>query len=294
MFRNPIVGAGDTLIRNAIQSADYAAGVSGWRISRDGDAEFNDVLVRGEVEARNGNAFIRLDPSAPQLAWNPDDTAYIDGFLNFIDIAGNGVETVITGGRQAGQGAPSLHWLSNALANGTFQIQASETEIDGNVTVNGNVVVNGIGYRSTKVATADQGVTNTITLDDSNDLVHDVLSGATYIVSTTIFYTSPLGNDFDYAWSGPGGSSGKRGVLTADTSSAAGNVIVVNSRASGAFSTRFSCGGSGLTFRQVREEMCFTAGANGQLTFQFAERVAGVGTTALLLANSFSTIERVG
>lgn len=47
-FSDPIVG-GNTLIRNAIQSVNYTAGVSGWTINRDGSAEFNDVTVRGDL-----------------------------------------------------------------------------------------------------------------------------------------------------------------------------------------------------------------------------------------------------
>lgn len=45
-FSNPIV-AGEELIRSAIKSENYAAGTAGWRIAREGDAEFNDVEVRG-------------------------------------------------------------------------------------------------------------------------------------------------------------------------------------------------------------------------------------------------------
>jgi hypothetical protein len=45
-YRNPIV-AGTQLVRAAIQSQDYAAGVSGWIVGRDGSAEFNNVTIRG-------------------------------------------------------------------------------------------------------------------------------------------------------------------------------------------------------------------------------------------------------
>jgi hypothetical protein len=47
-FRDPIVG-GNTLIRDAIKSPNYVAGVSGWSINRDGTAEFNSVTVRGDL-----------------------------------------------------------------------------------------------------------------------------------------------------------------------------------------------------------------------------------------------------
>lgn len=46
-FTNPIIGAGNQLIRQEITSENYVAGVSGWRIARNGDAEFNDIVARG-------------------------------------------------------------------------------------------------------------------------------------------------------------------------------------------------------------------------------------------------------
>lgn len=63
-FRNPLITSADipdgsiTSIKLAsdLQSADYIAGTSGWRISRlDGDAEFNDVIVRGTLIAGAGS-----------------------------------------------------------------------------------------------------------------------------------------------------------------------------------------------------------------------------------------------
>jgi hypothetical protein len=49
-FGNPIL-AGNTLNRTSMQSEDFVAGVSGWAIYRDGSAEFNDVVVRGDLFA---------------------------------------------------------------------------------------------------------------------------------------------------------------------------------------------------------------------------------------------------
>lgn len=61
-FSDPIV-AGTTLIRRAIQSVDYVAGVSGWIIERNGDAEFNDAVFRGTIEA---STMISDDPVADE------------------------------------------------------------------------------------------------------------------------------------------------------------------------------------------------------------------------------------
>lgn len=74
-FSNPIIGGSSTLIREAIKSPDYVAGVSGWTINKDGTAEFNDVSVRGSlrvtapangsyilIDASDTEAFIELQP----------------------------------------------------------------------------------------------------------------------------------------------------------------------------------------------------------------------------------------
>ena len=50
-FNNPIVGALGTLIRNAIRSLNYVAGVSGWTINQDGTSEFSQVTIRGDFES---------------------------------------------------------------------------------------------------------------------------------------------------------------------------------------------------------------------------------------------------
>lgn len=49
-FNNDIAGGNGTLVRNWIQSVNFVAGVSGWRISKDGNAEFNNGTFRGSIE----------------------------------------------------------------------------------------------------------------------------------------------------------------------------------------------------------------------------------------------------
>lgn len=51
-FNNPIL-AGEELIRSAIRSEDFVTEVSGWRISRDGTAEFNTLSIRDTITASN-------------------------------------------------------------------------------------------------------------------------------------------------------------------------------------------------------------------------------------------------
>ncbi|TLV21671.1 DUF1983 domain-containing protein [Klebsiella indica] len=41
-------------IGNVIQSNDFASGSKGWQVNKNGKAEFNDVTVRGKIEATSG------------------------------------------------------------------------------------------------------------------------------------------------------------------------------------------------------------------------------------------------
>lgn len=49
-FRNSIL-ANEELLREAIRSRNWVGGLSGWRIARNGDAEFTNLLTRGTVTA---------------------------------------------------------------------------------------------------------------------------------------------------------------------------------------------------------------------------------------------------
>lgn len=48
-FKEVIV-AGVNLVREAIQSPNFITGLSGWRIARNGDAEFNNLAARGSIQ----------------------------------------------------------------------------------------------------------------------------------------------------------------------------------------------------------------------------------------------------
>lgn len=76
-FRDSVV-RGVTLIREAIQSANFVTGVSGWTINRDGTVEFASAIVRGLIEVIGANgAKIRIDPQTYPIIqfFSPDGTA---------------------------------------------------------------------------------------------------------------------------------------------------------------------------------------------------------------------------
>lgn len=105
-FGNPIIGE-EELIRSAIKSRDYEAGVSGWRIAQDGAAEFNDLVVRGEVHIVNGDDSIDFVNSPhPLIEFNTSDPNEIDNAeLGFTAI---GAESIWFKGPNFGAGADYL------------------------------------------------------------------------------------------------------------------------------------------------------------------------------------------
>lgn len=124
-FQDPIVG-GTVLRIPAIQSPNYEAGVSGWAIFISGDAEFNNVTIRGEFEGTDfiidsdGIFFYSGTPAAGNLAISIASTAGTDGFGNVypeglqFSMAGRSIVMGLTGGQ------PLLYFVSTApnITNG--------------------------------------------------------------------------------------------------------------------------------------------------------------------------------
>ncbi len=55
---NPIAAGDGSLIYPALKSPNYIPGLTGWRIDREGNVEFNDAVIRGTVVAGNGNVIL--------------------------------------------------------------------------------------------------------------------------------------------------------------------------------------------------------------------------------------------
>jgi hypothetical protein len=74
--RDTPVVAGTVLIRTAIQSPNYVAGVSGWTINADGSVEFANITARGTfIVDGTGNSFVRIAASGgvPQITFRPSN-----------------------------------------------------------------------------------------------------------------------------------------------------------------------------------------------------------------------------
>lgn len=174
-FDNPVV-AGDTLVRNAMQSENYVPGVSGWTIRRDGSYELGaGGIFRGDLEVVNSSG-------ASVKIFTDGDLAEID--LQPPDSTGPGVVFVpariyananvatpylriqapaqsapvaktapdITLGRDQAVDQTSVEIAAQAVTIGVFigganpsttTIQSEESEFVGNLLVDGNLEVDG-------------------------------------------------------------------------------------------------------------------------------------------------------
>lgn len=103
-FQNAVVGGGGELVRDVIRSRGYVAGASGWMISRDGSAEFNNVTVRGVlVVQKASDSMIIGDPGYA----SPAITFYKNGIAE---------PAAIIGDRPFGTGVTGIEFASAATA----------------------------------------------------------------------------------------------------------------------------------------------------------------------------------
>lgn len=84
-FQEPILGGQNAIIREEIKSPNYVAGSAGWSLDKDGDAEFNSVVVRGTIEADGSQgSYIKVLPGVlvPRIEFrgrNSSLTSTIEG-----------------------------------------------------------------------------------------------------------------------------------------------------------------------------------------------------------------------
>jgi hypothetical protein len=98
-FSDDPIAAGDgTLIFPAIQSVNYVAGVSGWRLDRDGDLEANNGTFRGDVNVidpvTGEGVIIEANNPFTGIDFKPADSTTIVPVVDNGHIRGIGIDTV--------------------------------------------------------------------------------------------------------------------------------------------------------------------------------------------------------
>lgn len=171
-FNNPVVG-GTKLVRDAIQSPDYAAATTGWSINQDGTAEFNQVTVRGPVQVigsdgsyvyvqtSGGTAEIVLEPpTQPGYTWSPGTIATeSDGLSGSADL-------VITSPQQQGSAGTAqiiLEGADGSRSTTLISLSADHTQVPGDLSVigvmSGSNIAGSVSVSFTSLTTFTQVVT---------------------------------------------------------------------------------------------------------------------------------------
>lgn len=68
-FNNPLVGGGGSLVYPSIHSPNFVAGSTGWSIDKDGSAEFDNVTIRGILEAIVGGSLVFQTDQFGDFIW---------------------------------------------------------------------------------------------------------------------------------------------------------------------------------------------------------------------------------
>lgn len=80
-FQNSVVG-GVSLVRPAIQSPNFATGSTGWQVSVDGSAEFNNVVIRGGTTVSGTSLYYDGTPAIGNLIGSLAATSGTDAYGN--------------------------------------------------------------------------------------------------------------------------------------------------------------------------------------------------------------------
>lgn len=128
----PIVG-GTVLIIERIQSQNYVPGVSGWAIDADGDAEFNTVVIRGDlITGPPGSRHIEIrDTPGNVIEFYTGEAAETAPGVLEVDFDGATEYFVRLTSPSTSAGASQLYLASDPVAGSTFaRVSADITDID--------------------------------------------------------------------------------------------------------------------------------------------------------------------
>lgn len=272
-FSNPITGGQGALLRPAIKSPDYVAGVSGWTINRDGSAEFADLTIRSSDGSGNvivlSDGEINVYDSGGHLvaSFGPDGYR-----LYSVGSPGSIVARVVQDG-DTGYDAgfftrdfSSPHNLYALLSGSTLSFG---TFIAGNVDSNGQVtfqrVGGGSGYTALNIFS---GGLNT---GDSNAIVQVRGQAGSAAPKVFVADTGTTQCDLDVT-----------GVVTSG-SEIFGNVSITPSAANTPTSTTVTYALKGSTFRGFATANTVNPGTTGAGTGVTGVSMTSVASTSALL-----------
>ena len=165
------------MVNNTMKSNNYSEGSAGWKISNTGEAEFNNVVVRGNVQANVGTIGNILITSSTVQSSDYDGSngfaLYSNGFADFNEVSVRGEIIALSGSITDNFSIGSnvqIGGFANIGANATvgsdLTIGTSAT-IGGSLTIGNNIRING--------ATADNSQTVFKIRSDSGNLTSNFI-----------------------------------------------------------------------------------------------------------------------
>lgn len=181
-FNNDIAGGNGQLVRNWIQSQNYVAGVSGWRISKNGNAEFNNGTFRGSIEVGSltGQHFIvnnsvtgdviDIYDTLNRLVFSIDSNGAVHSYQPAVTPGtqlqiGGALVVLNNVGGTAWPTGPNIGFSSGSASVGSLQLDAgvpSGALAQAQLSLNGNTVVN-----NTSIGATQFGVSGNVVQTDT-------------------------------------------------------------------------------------------------------------------------------
>jgi len=205
-FQNPIVG-GNKLIRDAIQSSDYEPGVSGWSIERNGNAEFRNVTVQGEIVLTpgqvSGTELADGAVSGPKVA----DDAITSTKISAGAVTTGKVAAGVITGTELADGSVSSVKLDSAIQSTNYvpgtdgwRIEMDGTAEFNNVTVRGTIessVVSAGEVQSSNYVAGSAGwrLAANGTAEFNGNLVTSLVDGKVHVGSLVDTTNSTVGSE---------------------------------------------------------------------------------------------------
>lgn len=133
-FDDPVAAGDGSLIYPAIKSPNYVAGTSGWSINRTGTAEFNNITVRGELDAVSpSGSYVRIFADANQaeaLFQPPNVTGHNFGPGSIGTSSGATGSALVVAGPSEGAPTPGSSGSITLRYNNTGPVSYAEITAD--------------------------------------------------------------------------------------------------------------------------------------------------------------------
>lgn len=329
-FSNPILGGGGELVRDNIHSSNYVAGVSGWKINRDGDAEFNDVTVRGELDVQGsdgsrirartsaGHADVELTPeTVVGQTWDPGGlTADVDPTGGGVDnpslslrspaaqgSASSAAELFLQGPGQTDQNSLTVRAQQIVIENPDDPLGGATTQIEGTVFLDRgpiNIDDNGTAYEVWGKRYVEKPNFNTKfdnTFSNDPDLRWALEPDATYVFWMYLIISSASASaDFKMQFTVPAGADLLWVPNGLDPTVAVGTVQGIIRRPHNDATANRALAAVGTGFNStiaLPQGRVTTGGTAGSLILQWAQNVTDAVNATQVLAGSHGVIERV-